>query len=61
MGTSRELKQIFADRPIVEIHSSRPVDVMHALEDMAEVEKTTRVRDRGARGARDAGRRRRRA
>jgi ABC-2 type transport system ATP-binding protein len=41
MGTSRELKQIFASRPIVEIHSSRPVDVMRALEDMPEVEKTT--------------------
>ena len=41
IGTSRELKQIFASRPIIEIHSSRPVDVMRALEDMAEVEKTT--------------------
>ncbi len=41
MGTSRELKQIFASRPIIEIHSSRPVDVMRALEDMPEVEKTT--------------------
>jgi ABC-2 type transport system ATP-binding protein len=41
MGTSRELKQIFASRPIIEIHSARPVDVMRALEDMPEVEKTT--------------------
>ena len=41
MGTSRQLKQIFAERPIVEIHSSRPVDVMRALEGMPEVEKTT--------------------
>jgi ABC-2 type transport system ATP-binding protein len=41
MGTSAELKQIFAARPIVEIHSSRPVDVMRALEQMAEVEKTS--------------------
>jgi len=41
LGTSHDLKQIFADRPIVEIHSSRPVDVMRALEQMKEVEKTT--------------------
>jgi len=41
LGTSHDLKQIFADRPIVEIHSSRPVDVMRALEEMKEVEKTT--------------------
>jgi len=41
LGTSHDLKQIFADRPIIEIHSSRPVDVMRALEQMKEVEKTT--------------------
>ena len=41
IGTSRELKQIFADRPIVEIHSSRPVDVMKALDEMDEIQKTT--------------------
>jgi len=41
IGTSLELKKIFAGRPIVEIHSDRPVDVMRALEDMPEVEKTT--------------------
>jgi ABC-2 type transport system ATP-binding protein len=41
MGTSRDLKKIFAARPIVEIHSARPVDVMRALEDMPEIEKTT--------------------
>ena len=41
IGTSRELKQVFANRPIVEIYSSRPVDVMRALEEMPEVEKTT--------------------
>jgi ABC-2 type transport system ATP-binding protein len=41
IGTSRELKQVFASRPIVEIHSSRPVDVMRALEEIPEVEKTT--------------------
>jgi ABC-2 type transport system ATP-binding protein len=41
MGTSHELKQIFADRPIVEIHSARPVEVMKALDQTDEVEKTT--------------------
>jgi ABC-2 type transport system ATP-binding protein len=41
IGTSRELKQIFADRPIVEIHSNRPVDLMRALERMDDVQKTT--------------------
>ncbi len=41
LGTSHDLKQIFADRPIIEIHSSRPVDVLRALEQMKEVEKTT--------------------
>jgi ABC-2 type transport system ATP-binding protein len=41
IGTSRELKQIFADRAIVEIHSSRPVDVMKALDQMEEIQKTT--------------------
>jgi ABC-2 type transport system ATP-binding protein len=41
IGTSHELKQIFADRPIIEIHSARPVDTMRALEQMSDVEKTT--------------------
>jgi ABC-2 type transport system ATP-binding protein len=41
MGTSRELKAVFDTRPIVEIHSSRPVDVMRALEGVDGVEKTT--------------------
>ena len=50
IGTSRELKQIFADRPIVEIHSARPVDVMKVLDRTDEIQKTTRVRHRGARG-----------
>src|SRR3990167_2541571 len=41
LGTSPGQKKIFADRPIVEIHSSRPVDVMKALDQMDEVQKTT--------------------
>ena len=41
MGTTAELKNIFAGRPILEIHSSRPVEVMRVLEEADEVEKTT--------------------
>jgi ABC-2 type transport system ATP-binding protein len=41
MGTSRELKAIFARRPILEIHSNRPVDVMRTLENVPDVEKTS--------------------
>jgi ABC-2 type transport system ATP-binding protein len=41
MGTSRQLKGVFADRPIIEIHSHRPVDVMQVLDGLEEVEKTT--------------------
>ena len=41
MGTSRQLKDIFNRRPILEVHSSRPVDVMRALDAFPDVEKTT--------------------
>ena len=41
IGTSHELKAIFADRPIVEIHSGHPLDVMKALDQADDVEKTT--------------------
>ena len=41
IGTSRELKQIFADRPIVEIHSTRPVDVMKVLDRTDDIQKAT--------------------
>jgi ABC-2 type transport system ATP-binding protein len=41
IGTSHELKQVFADRPILEIHSTHPVELMRALEQMEDVEKTT--------------------
>jgi len=41
IGTSHELKEVFADRPIVEIHSPRPVDVMKALDRMEDIQKTT--------------------
>jgi ABC-2 type transport system ATP-binding protein len=41
LGTSHELKRIFADRPIVEIQTSSPVEAMKALERFPEVEKTS--------------------
>jgi ABC-2 type transport system ATP-binding protein len=41
LGPSHELKRIFSDRPILEIHSGRPVDVMKALDEMDEIQKTT--------------------
>ncbi|MEN3339411.1 MAG: drug efflux transport system ATP-binding protein, partial [Acidobacteriota bacterium] len=41
IGTTTEVKRIFAGRPIVEVRSSRPVDAMRALDRMPEVEKTS--------------------
>jgi ABC-2 type transport system ATP-binding protein len=41
LGTTTELKQIFADRPIVEIRTRRPVEVMRALDGMADVEESS--------------------
>ena len=41
IGTIAEVKQVFASRPIVEIRAARPVEVMAALDAMAEVEKTS--------------------
>jgi ABC-2 type transport system ATP-binding protein len=41
LGTASELKQTFADRPIVEIHASRPVDAMAILDRHEGVEKTS--------------------
>jgi ABC-2 type transport system ATP-binding protein len=38
LGTTTELKQIFADRPIVEIRTARSVDEMQALDAMDDVE-----------------------
>ena len=40
-GTVKELKSIFASRPIVEVRSVEPVAAMRALDDMPEVEKTS--------------------
>ena len=41
IGTTREVKQVFAGRPIVEVRTLRATDAMRALDAMAEVEKTS--------------------
>ncbi len=41
LGTTGDLKEIFAERPIVEIQASDPVNAMRALDAMPEVEKTS--------------------
>jgi drug efflux transport system ATP-binding protein len=41
IGTSQELKRLFADRPIIEVQSPDPVDAMRALEAAPEVETTS--------------------
>jgi ABC-2 type transport system ATP-binding protein len=41
LGTTAELRQIFADRPIVELRAAHPVRLMRALDDSPGVEKTT--------------------
>ena len=41
LGTTSEVKQVFAGRPVVEVRSDRTVDAMRALDQMPEVEKTS--------------------
>jgi ABC-2 type transport system ATP-binding protein len=41
IGTTSEVKQVFAGRPIVEVRTVRATDAMRALDAMAEVEKTS--------------------
>ncbi|HYE85755.1 MAG TPA: ABC transporter ATP-binding protein [Vicinamibacterales bacterium] len=41
LGTTVELKQMFSDRPIVEIHASKPVEAMELLDRHDHVEKTS--------------------
>ena len=41
LGTTRELKEVFSSRPIVEILSAKPVDAMRVLDGIADVEKTS--------------------
>jgi ABC-2 type transport system ATP-binding protein len=41
IGTTSEVKRIFKGRPIVEIRGDQPVELMRALDGMAQVEKTS--------------------
>jgi ABC-2 type transport system ATP-binding protein len=41
LGTTRELKQVFSGRPIVEVQAASAVAAMRALEGMPDVEKTS--------------------
>ncbi len=41
LGTTQELKRVFADRGIFEIRARRPVDVMRALDAMDDVEESS--------------------
>jgi ABC-2 type transport system ATP-binding protein len=41
LGTTDELRRVFADRPIVEFRAPQPVALMRALERLPEVEKTS--------------------
>jgi ABC-type multidrug transport system ATPase subunit len=41
LGTTGELKEMFGDRVIVEVHAGNPVEAMRLLDAMPEVEKTS--------------------
>lgn len=41
LGTAGELKQVFAERPILEVQASKPVDAMALLDQHSDVEKTS--------------------
>jgi ABC-2 type transport system ATP-binding protein len=41
LGTATELKQVFAERPIIEVQAVQPVAAMEALERLPDVEKTS--------------------
>ena len=41
LGTVPELKEVFVGRPIVEVRAPRPVEAMHSLDELPEVEKTS--------------------
>ena len=41
MGTASELKQVFASRPILEVHAGKPVEAMDFLDHHEAVEKTS--------------------
>jgi ABC-2 type transport system ATP-binding protein len=41
IGTTDELKRVFAGRTIVEVHTANPVETMRLLDGMPEIEKTS--------------------
>jgi ABC-2 type transport system ATP-binding protein len=41
IGTTSEVKQVFAGRPILEIHADKPVEAMRVLDASPDVEKTS--------------------
>jgi ABC-2 type transport system ATP-binding protein len=41
LGTTAELRQVFADRPIIELRATHPVLLMRALDELPGIEKTT--------------------
>jgi ABC-2 type transport system ATP-binding protein len=41
LGTTAELKALFAHRAIVEVHAANPVEAMRLLDEMPEIEKTS--------------------
>jgi ABC-2 type transport system ATP-binding protein len=41
VGTTRELKAVFADRPVVELHGPNPVEIMRALDSVPGIEKSS--------------------
>jgi ABC-2 type transport system ATP-binding protein len=41
LGTTAELRQVFADRPIIELRATHPVLLMRALDQLPGIEKTT--------------------
>jgi len=41
IGTTSEVKQVFAGRPILEIRADKPVEAMRLLDGMPQVEKTS--------------------
>jgi ABC-2 type transport system ATP-binding protein len=41
LGTTTELKQVFRDRPILEVQAAQPVAAMEALDALPDVEKTS--------------------
>jgi drug efflux transport system ATP-binding protein len=41
IGSTQELKRVFADRPVLELRAERPVEAMRELDAMPEVEKSS--------------------